>query len=67
MDEFHLKRMYPSPNGTLRNRIGRHGFADRYAATDFDENGFGLAESGARSQNCHPGEGRDPLIRRSNG
>ena len=22
MDEFHLKRMYPSPNGTLRNRIG---------------------------------------------
>src|SRR5260370_9075570 len=23
MDEFHLKRMYPSPNGTLRNRIAR--------------------------------------------
>ena len=22
IDEFKLKRMYPSPNGTLRNRIG---------------------------------------------
>ena len=62
MDEFHLKRMYRSPNGRLRNIlggtifrepivcrnvprlvtnwtqpivIGRHAYADQYAATDF--------------------------------
>src|SRR5213082_3469673 len=44
--EFNLKRMYRSPNGTLRNIIGgtifrkpivigRHAYADQYAATDF--------------------------------
>ena len=68
MDEFHLKRMYRSPNGTLRNIlggtifrepivcqnvprvvpnwtqsivIGRHAFADQYAATDFVVPGAG--------------------------
>ena len=68
VDEFNLKRMYPSPNGTLRNRIGgtifrepivcqnvprvvpnwtqsivigRHAFADQYAATDFVVPGAG--------------------------
>jgi isocitrate dehydrogenase len=62
VEEFNLKRMYKSPNGTLRNIIGgtifrepivcrnvprlvpnwtrpivigRHAFADQYAATDF--------------------------------
>ncbi len=62
VEEFHLKRMYKSPNGTLRNIIGgtifrepivcqnvprlvpnwtrpivigRHAYADQYAATDF--------------------------------
>jgi isocitrate dehydrogenase len=28
VDEFHLKRMYPSPNGTLRNGIGGTIFRD---------------------------------------
>jgi len=46
MDEFHLKRMYPSPNGTLRNRIGRHAFADQYAATDFVVPGAGSLAQG---------------------
>jgi len=54
MDEFHLKRMYRSPNGTLRNIlggtipnwtqpivIGRHAYADQYAATDFVVPGAG--------------------------
>ena len=62
VEEFHLKRMYKSPNGTLRNIIGgtifrepivcknvprliptwtkpivigRHAYADQYAASDF--------------------------------
>src|SRR6266566_4216479 len=46
MDEFHLKRMYPSPNGSLRNRIGRHAFADQYAATDFVVPGAGSLAQG---------------------
>jgi isocitrate dehydrogenase len=68
VEEFHLKRMYRSPNGTLRNIIGgtifrepivcrnvprlvpnwtrpivigRHAYADQYAATDFVVPGAG--------------------------
>ena len=67
MDEFHLKRMYRSPNRTVRNIlggkifrepivctnvrlvpnwtqpivIGRHAYADQYAATDFVVSGPG--------------------------
>jgi isocitrate dehydrogenase len=68
MDEFQLKRMYRSPNGTLHNIlggtifhepivcrnvprlvpnwtqpivIGRHAYADQYAATDFVVSGPG--------------------------
>jgi isocitrate dehydrogenase len=68
VEEFHLKRMYKSPNGTLRNIIGgtifrepivcqnvprlvpnwtkpivigRHAYADQYAATDFVVPGAG--------------------------
>src|SRR6266536_745322 len=68
VEEFHLKRMYKSPNGTLRNIIGgtifrepivcqnvprlvpnwtqpivigRHAYADQYAAMDFVVDGPG--------------------------
>jgi isocitrate dehydrogenase len=86
MDEFHLKRMYPSPNGTLRNRIGgtifrepivcqnvprivpnwtqsivigRHAFADQYAATDFVVPG-----AGTLSITFTPADGGEPITRK---
>ena len=50
--EFNLKKMWKSPNGTIRNIlggtifrepiiIGRHGFGDQYKATDFKVPGPG--------------------------
>jgi len=86
MDEFKLKRMYPSPNGTLRNRIGgtifrepivcqnvprlvpnwtqsivigRHAFADQYAATDFVVPG-----AGTLTMTFTPAGGGEPIIRK---
>ena len=86
MDEFHLKRMYPSPNGTLRNRIGgtifrepivcqnvprivpnwtqsivigRHAFADQYAATDFVVPG-----AGTLSMTFTPAGSGEPITRK---
>jgi isocitrate dehydrogenase len=86
MDEFKLKRMYPSPNGTLRNRIGgtifrepivcqnvprlvpnwtqsivigRHAFADQYAATDFVVPG-----AGTLSMTFTPAGGGEPITRK---
>jgi isocitrate dehydrogenase len=86
MDEFKLKRMYPSPNGTLRNRIGgtifrepivcqnvprvvpnwtqpivigRHAFADQYAATDFVVPG-----AGSLSMTFTPAGGGEPITRK---
>ena len=86
MDEFHLKRMYPSPNGTLRNRIGgtifrepivcqnvprivlnwtqpivigRHAFADQYAATNFVVPG-----AGTLSMTFSPAGGGEPVTRK---
>src|ERR1700761_4152402 len=45
VEEFHLKKMWKSPNGTIRNILGgvvfretiicRHAFGDQYRATDF--------------------------------
>src|SRR5881227_3328407 len=35
VEEFGLKRMYRSPNGTIRNILGRHAFGDQYRAEDF--------------------------------
>jgi len=35
VEEFDLKKMWRSPNGTIRNVIGRHAFGDQYKATDF--------------------------------
>ena len=46
VEEFHLKKMWKSPNGTIRNIlggtifrepivVGRHAFGDQYRATDF--------------------------------
>jgi isocitrate dehydrogenase len=86
MDEFKLKRMYPSPNGTLRNRIGgtifrepivcqnvprivpnwtqsivigRHAFADQYAATDFVVPG-----AGSLTMTFTPAGGGEPITRK---
>jgi isocitrate dehydrogenase len=86
MDEFHLKRMDRSPNGTLRNIlggtifrepivcqnvprivpnwtqsivIGRHAFADQYAATDFVVPG-----AGALSMTFTPATGGEPITRK---
>ena len=86
VDEFNLKSMYPSPNGTLRNRIGgtifrepivcqnvprivpnwtqpivigRHAFADQYAATDFVVPG-----AGTLSMTFSPAGGGEPITRK---
>ena len=86
VDEFNLKRMYPSPNGTLRNRIGgtifrepivcqnvprvvpnwtqsivigRHAFADQYAATDFV-----VPSAGTLSMTFTPAGGGEPITRK---
>ena len=86
MDEFHLKRMYRSPNGTLRNIlggtifrepivcqnvprivlnwtqpivIGRHAFADQYAATNFVVPG-----AGTLSMTFSPAGGGEPVTRK---
>src|SRR6476660_9911494 len=43
--EFNLKKMWRSPNGTIRNIIGgvifRHAYGDQYRATDFRFHGKG--------------------------
>ncbi len=85
VSEFHLKRMYKSPNGTLRNIIGgtifrepivctnvprlvpnwtqpivigRHAYADQYAATDFVVPG-----AGKLTMTSTPTGGGEPLTR----
>jgi isocitrate dehydrogenase len=85
VEEFHLKRMYRSPNGTLRNIIGgtifrepivcqnvprivpnwtqpivigRHAFADQYAATDFVVPG-----AGKLTMTFTPSDGGAPVTR----
>ena len=85
VEEFHLKRMYKSPNGTLRNIIGgtifrepivcqnvprlvpnwtkpivigRHAYADQYAATDFVVPG-----AGKLSMTFTPADGGAPVSR----
>jgi isocitrate dehydrogenase len=85
VEEFHLKRMYRSPNGTLRNIIGgtifrepivcqnvprlvpnwtqpivigRHAFADQYAATDFVVPG-----PGKLTMTFAPADGGAPVTR----
>jgi isocitrate dehydrogenase len=86
VEEFHLKRMYKSPNGTLRNIIGgtifrepivcqnvprlvpnwtkpivigRHAYADQYAATDFVVPG-----AGALTMTFTPKGGGEPITRK---
>ena len=85
VEEFHLKRMYKSPNGTLRNIlggtifrepivcqnvprlvpnwtkpivIGRHAYADQYAATDFVVPG-----AGKLTMTFTPADGGAPVSR----
>src|SRR5881227_685587 len=45
VEEFGLKKMWRSPNGTIRNILGgvicRHAFGDQYRATDFRFEGEG--------------------------
>src|SRR6266436_6178428 len=84
--EFNLKRMYKSPNGTLRNIIGgtifrepivcqnvprlvpnwtqpivigRHAYADQYAATDFV-----VPEAGTLTMTFTPKGGGEPVTRK---
>jgi isocitrate dehydrogenase len=86
VEEFHLKRMYRSPNGTLRNIIGgtifrepivcqnvprlvpnwtqpivigRHAYADQYAATDFVVPG-----AGTLTMTFTPKNGTEPVTRK---
>src|SRR6476660_5469234 len=86
VEEFNLKRMYKSPNGTLRNIIGgtifrepivcqnvprlvpnwtqpivigRHAYADQYAATDFVVPG-----AGTLTMTFSPKGGRAPVTRK---
>jgi isocitrate dehydrogenase len=86
VEEFHLTRMYKSPNGTLRNIIGgtifrepivcknvprlvpnwtqpivigRHAYADQYAATDFVVPG-----AGTLTMTFTPKGGGEPVIRK---
>jgi isocitrate dehydrogenase len=86
VEEFHLKRMYKSPNGTLRNIIGgtifrepivcqnvprlvpnwtqpivigRHAYADQYAATDFVVPG-----AGTLTMTFTPKGGGEPVTRK---
>ena len=86
VEEFHLKRMYKSPNGTLRNIIGgtifrepivcqnvprlvpnwtqpivigRHAYADQYAATDFV-----VPEAGTLTMTFTPKGGGAPVTRK---
>ena len=60
--EFSLKKMWRSPNGTIRNIIGgtvfrepiiigRHAFGDQYRATDFQVPGKGKLEIKWTSEN----------------
>jgi isocitrate dehydrogenase len=85
VEEFNLKRMYRSPNGTLRNIIGgtifrepivcqnvprlvpnwtqpivigRHAYADQYAATDFVVPG-----AGKLTMTFTPADGGAPVVR----
>ncbi|KAL1435689.1 hypothetical protein MTO96_010476 [Rhipicephalus appendiculatus] len=51
VEEFNLKKMYPSPNGTIRNIlggtpivIGRHAFGDQYKAMDRVVSNMGKVE-----------------------
>jgi isocitrate dehydrogenase len=86
VEEFHLKRMYRSPNGTLRNIIGgtifrepivcqnvprlvpnwtqpivigRHAYADQYAATDFL-----IPGAGTLTMTFTPKNGSEPVTRK---
>src|SRR6266478_910193 len=86
VEEFNLKRMYKSPNGTLRNIIGgtifrepivcqnvprlvpnwtqpivigRHAYADQYAATDFV-----VPEAGTLTMTFTPKGGGAPVTRK---
>ena len=86
VEEFHLRRMYKSPNGTLRNIIGgtifrepivcqnvprlvpnwtqpivigRHAYADQYAATDFV-----VPEAGTLTMTFTPKGGGEPVTRK---
>jgi isocitrate dehydrogenase len=85
VEEFHLKQMWKSPNGTLRNIIGgtifrepivcsnvprlvpnwtqpivigRHAYADQYAATDFV-----IPGAGKLTMTFTPAEGGAPVTR----
>src|SRR5437667_11246958 len=87
VEEFHLKQMWKSPNGTLRNIIGgtifrepivcqnvprlvpnwtkpivigRHAYADQYAATD-----FGVPGAGTLTMTFTPKGGGAPVTRKA--